>query len=556
MNEVKIAIIGNYATQFISKSLKNAFKRRNIVLKLYNAEFNTVDFEIIDEQSGMYQFDPEFVIWHESTLGVRDSFYQASQNERKNFAQSYVDKLETYLDRIKSRLPRAKVLFPNHGIILNDNVFGNYAAKSEVSWFFQVTKLNSLLNDVAVRNNNFYLFDSVNTELYSSHIEYVQVINAELHYTPAYLDWMSEKFTNYIITISGKFKKCIILDLDNTLWGGIIGDDGLEGIQIGALGIGKAFTRLQKWIKELKNRGIILAVCSKNSQEAAEQPFREHPEMVLKMEDIAVFVANWNSKADNISNIREILNIGYDAMVFIDDNPAEREIVRKHIPEIEVPELPEDPANYLPYLISLNLFETASFSHNDAERTQQYQIEAKRAELAKSITNMDSFLSSLNMKAIIRAFSTEDVERVAQLTQRSNQFNLRTVRYMSQEIADMINNKDYLTYCLEMSDKFGSYGLVSVVILKLKDKNNVFIDTWIMSCRVLKRTVEQFMMNFIIKELIERGIERISGEYLPTAKNKLVEHLLDELSLIKHPSGVYDLEIKNYTTLKTYITNG
>lgn len=555
MSEIKIAVIGNYATQFLSKSLAKAFKNRNATLVLYNADFNSIDFEIIDEHSGLFKFEPDFIVWHESTLGLRDQFYQSAYEERSLFAQSYVRKIEAYLERIKLLLPKAKILFPNHSQIHNDNVFGNYAAKTEYSWFYQVTKLNALLNEAAVKEGNLFVFDSLNSTLPGTHIDYTQVVNAELHYTPLYLDWLSERLTNYIFTISGKFKKCIILDLDNTLWGGIIGDDGPEGIQIGTLGIGKAYTRLQKWLKELKNRGILLAVCSKNNQEVAEQPFKTHAEMILRLEDFAVFIANWNSKADNINTIREILNIGFDSMVFIDDNPAEREIVRKHIPEVEVPELPEDPAEYLPFLISMNLFETASFSHNDADRTQQYQVEAKRVELSKTITDMDAFLSSLKMKARVRPFTKEDVERVAQLTQRSNQFNLRTIRYTNQEIQDMIGNQNYWTYCLEMSDKFGSYGLVSVVILKDVGDDSVFIDTWIMSCRVLKRTVEQYLMNAIIGELKQHGFKRIIGEYLPTSKNKLVEFLLDELSLQKQSSGMYQLDISNYINLKTSIEN-
>lgn len=553
MQEVKIAVLGNYATQFTCKSIEKAFKKKGCKAILYNADFNAIDFEIIDENSGLYKFEPSYLVWHESTLGLRDLFYQTSVNDRSCFAKNYIEKIETYIGRIRQILPNTVILFPNHGLIFNDNIFGNFAAKVDSSWLFQVVKLNALVNEVSVRNDSFYVFDSVNQELYGRHTDYSQVVNAELHFTPPYLDWLAESIAKFVLTISGKFKKCVILDLDNTLWGGIIGDDGLEGIQIGSLGIGKAFTRFQKWLKELKNRGVVLAVCSKNNLEVAQQPFRSHSDMILSLDDIAVFIANWDSKADNINTIREILNIGFDSMVFLDDNPAERDIVRKHLPDVEVPEMPEDPAEYVPFLIAQNIFETSSYSTNDSERTQQYQIEALRVEMSKSITDMSVFLTSLNMRAEVRSFRKEDVDRVAQLTQRSNQFNLRTIRYTSSEINSMIENKEYCTFCVEVNDKFGSYGLISVGIIKLLGGGVAFIDTWIMSCRVLKRTVEHYLMNTIVGYLKEKNIEKLEGEYLSTIKNSLVENLLDELGMEKTNENKYELYLDKHVKLKTYI---
>ena len=226
----------------------------------------------------------------------------------------------------------------------------------------------------------------------------------------------------------GTFNKCLILDLDNTLWGGVIGDDGIEGIQLGhGLGIGKAFTELQQWAKKLQQRGIILCVVSKNDEQVAKEPFIHHPDMVLRLDDIAVFMANWETKVDNIRAVQQVLNIGFDSMVFLDDNPFERAIVRENIPGITVPELPEDPAQYLEFLYSLNLFETASASEVDDKRTRQYQQEAKRIELKRTFANEQEFLASLGMEARVEPFTAFNTPRVAQLTQRSNQFNLRTM---------------------------------------------------------------------------------------------------------------------------------
>jgi FkbH-like protein len=549
---MKLAILGNYATQFLSKPLSKKLKIEDASFQLYHAEFNTIDLEFIDSDSGVFQFEPDFIVWHESTLSLRDLFYQTKIENRVNFAENYIQRIGDYLDTVKFQLPKCKVIFPNHSLVFNDNVFGHFGSQVRSSWKFQIEKINSLLNELAIEKGNFYLIESQPNQPIEVVTDYSMVVNAELHFTPDYLNWLSNSIVEIIHVFQGKFKKCIILDLDNTLWGGIIGDDGLENIQIGTLGIGKAFTRFQKWLKELKNRGIILAVCSKNEDSIAKLPFLNHPEMVLKLEDIAIFVANWNSKADNINQIQQILNIGFDSMVFIDDNPAEREIVKTHLPQVCVPELPEDPSNYLPFLISENLFETVSYSDNDLERTKQYQEEAKRVELSKSITNMDDYLISLDMTAKIGPFRQLDVERIAQLTQRSNQFNLRTIRYTNVEIESIMAKPNFLTVSVEVADKFGNYGLIGVVIIEIIGSKAI-IDTWIMSCRVLKRTVEHTVMNYVVESLLKLNIETLNGQYIPTEKNKLVLNLLRDLGMSETNIHDYALNLNEFQKLKSFI---
>jgi FkbH-like protein len=549
---MKIAILGNYATQFLEKPLKKILNNSFSNLDVYSAEYNSIDFELLDTNSQLFLFEPDFVIWHESTLQIRDIFYQTPLSNRQKFADDYKNRLSRYLSIIVEILPRTKIIFPDHNLLFNDNIYGNYSPKVKSSWDFQIQKVNYLLNELALDFPTFYPTKSRPPEWSDIITDYSLVVNAELHFTPNYLQWLSNSISNTIFTFTGKFKKCVILDLDNTLWGGIIGDDGLENINIGTLGIGKAFTRLQKWLKELKNRGVILAVCSKNEDSIAKTPFLQHPEMVLKLDDIAVFKANWNSKADNINQIQKILNIGFDSIVFLDDNPAEREIVRNFLPEVCVPELPLDPAYYLPFLISQNLFETTSYTENDTNRTKQYQEEAKRVELSQSITNMDDYLKSLNMKVKIQPFQDIDIERIAQLTQRSNQFNLRTIRYTTNEIIEIQKNASYLTASVEMEDKFGTYGLISAVIIKLEGKK-AYIDTWIMSCRVLKRGVEATLMNYIVAQLINLKVTHLHGEYILTAKNKLVRNLLADLGMSIESPNKYQLSLKEYTPLISYI---
>lgn len=240
--------------------------------------------------------------------------------------------------------------------------------------------------------------------------------------------------------------------------------------------------------------------------------------MILKLDDIAVFMANWENKADNIRSIQRILNIGFDSMVFLDDNPFERNMVKENVPGVTVPELPEDPGEYLEYLYSLNLFETVSYSNADADRTKQYQVEAQRVSLQQSFTNEADFLKSLGMVSEVKGFDAFNIPRVAQLSQRSNQFNLRTVRYTEAEILSIENDESYKTFSFTLVDKFGDNGLICVIIMKKKNAKTLFIDTWFMSCRVLKRGMENFTLNTIVRYAKEYGFKYIIGEYLPTAK--------------------------------------
>lgn len=552
MKQVRLALMGNYAMQFMARGIRKAATKRGMDLALHTTEYNTIDLDIINPASPLYDFAPDFILWHESTLALRDQFYAHAPEDRESFGQRYADRVRGHLATLAAAMPECRIIFPDHSLIMEDYVFGHFGNKLPSAWQYQVVKLNHLLYELASETDNLLILGG-NPSSVSDILDHPLAVTADLHFSLPYIDWLGRQALGMIESRYGKMKKCLILDLDNTLWGGIIGDDGMEGIQIGSLGIGKAFTRFQKWLRELGQRGIILAVCSKNNEDIAREPFLRHPEMILRLDDISVFVANWESKSDNISRIRDILNIGLDSMVFIDDNPAEREIVRRHLPEVTVPELPEDPALYLPYLTSLNLFETATFSKDDRQRTRQYQEESKRRLLAASITNMDEFLDSLDMRGRIGPFSEVDVERISQLSLRSNQFNLRTIRYNTAEIREIMQDPACETFSVELSDKFGHYGLISIVIIRIREDDRAEIDTWIMSCRVLKRTVEHFLMNHIAERLRHRGVQLLTGEYLPTEKNGLVRELLPTLGFNPIEENTYRCDLTSYPALNTNI---
>ena len=552
---IKVAILGDTATQFLQQALHGAGYDYGFNLQIWEADFNQIESQVFDPASELYEFKPEIVIVFQSAHKLLATYNKLEPDKYGSLAAYQLELVDNLNSTISSRL-QSKIIYYNYTEI-NDAVFGNYANKVASSFLYQLRKLNYELMLFATKNSNFYLCDLSSLQNQVGKTNFFQTsvyINTEMVLSIDILPEVASKTIDLIAAMNGKFKKCLILDLDNTMWGGIIGDDGLENIQVGSLGIGKAFTEFQYWIKKLKNRGIILAVCSKNTESVAREPFEKHPDMVLKLEDFAVFVANWENKADNIRHIQSILNIGFDSMVFLDDNPFERNIVRENIPGITVPELPEDPADYLEYLYPLNLFETITFSNEDAERTIQYQVEAKRSMLQKSFTNEADFLRSLNMVSLVEPFNKFNSPRVAQLSQRSNQFNLRTVRYTEADIEILAgDNKNYRTFSFTLEDKYGDNGLICVIILKTENKNILFIDTWLMSCRVLKRGMEHFVLNTIVNYAKEKGYSTVNGEYIPTAKNEMVKDHYLKLGF-QQTGNFWDLNISAYEFKECFIS--
>ncbi len=553
LQRVSIALLADSATQLFAQALKGYGYDRNYSFCLYEPDYNQIDSEVFNAQSGLYQSGCEFVLINLSTEHLLREFQSLPLNLRTDFCQQKMQYLEALVAAISEQM-NARIIISNFTAI-DESVFGNYRNKTRSSFGYQIRTLNHLLMEFAIDRQNVFICDVLALQErmgYEKIFDPKLYVHADMVYAIEFLPFLAKSFSDIIAAIKGQIHKCVILDLDNTTWGGIIGDDGLEGIQLGSLGIGKAFTELQHWIKQLQERGVIIAICSKNNEDTARAPFIKHPDMVLRPEDISVFVANWETKVDNIHYIRNILNIGFDAMVFLDDNPFEREMVRSSIPGITVPDLPEDPAEYLSYLRTLNLFETASFTAEDGERTRQYQEEARRTVLQKSFADEETFLKSLNMQADARPIDNFSLPRVAQLTQRSNQFNLRTVRYTEEDIARLIASPEYFSLTFSLQDQLGSYGLIAVVILKASDASTLFIDTWIMSCRVLKRGMEQFTLNEIVSVAKQHGFKKITGDYLPTSKNALVQNLYADLGF-RSTEGLWVLDVNEFKAKKHYI---
>ncbi len=554
LKTIKVAVLGDSATQFLIQALRGTGYEQGFDLQIWEADFNQIERQAFDPSSELYEFNSDLVIIFHATHKLLGKYNKLKPEQYSNLAATQIELLENICTSLNGTL-NAKILYYNYPEI-DDSVFGNYANKIESSFVFQLRKLNYELMLFATRNPNFYVVDlsAIQNQIGKPALFQTTVyINTEMVLSIDALPIVAAKTVDLVAAMYGKFKKCVILDLDNTTWGGIIGDDGLENIQIGSLGIGKAFSEFQYWVKKLKNRGIIVAVCSKNTESIAKEPFEKHPDMVLHLEDIAVFMANWENKVDNIRQIQSILNIGFDSMVFLDDNPFERNMVRENIPQLTVPELPEDPADYLEYLYSLNLFETVSFSSLDAERTKQYQVEAERTVLQKSFANEDEFLQSLNMLSLVEPFNKFNTPRVAQLSQRSNQFNLRSVRYTEADIELLGKSNEHFTFSFTLEDKFGDNGLICVIILKKESATTLFIDTWFMSCRVLKRGMENFTLNTLVAAAKEKGFTLLKAEYLPTVKNEMVKDHYEKLGFY-NKDGFWYLDIEKYENKNIYIS--
>lgn len=555
--QIKVSLLGDTATQFLATAVKGMGVERGYNIDMFEAEYNQVERQFMDPTSDLYQFDADFIVVFQSTHKLGEHHCVLSQERQAMLAEERLQFVTGICTN--PALASKKIIYFNYPEI-EDTVFGSYANKVESSFTYQVRKLNYELMKLSEQFPNLFICDIAGLQnklgrdtMFAANV----YTSTEMVLSIDALPYVASRVMDIVCAVKGQFKKCLILDLDNTVWGGVIGDDGLEGIQLGhGLGIGKAFTEFQMWVKKLKQRGIIICVASKNNEETAKEPFEKHPDMVLKLEDIAVFQANWETKVDNIRTIQQILNIGFDSMVFLDDNPFERNMVRENIPAITVPELPEDPAEYLEYLYSLNLFETASYSNQDKDRTKQYQVEAQRVSLSRTFTNEADFLKSLNMVSVVSGFTKFNTPRVAQLSQRSNQFNLRTVRYTDADIEALANDPNVIDLSFTLEDKFGDNGLIAVVILKPLDKETLFVDTWLMSCRVLKRGMENFTLNTMVEKAKASGYKKIIGEYLPTPKNKMVEQHYPGLSFSKIEGATtaqYELDVNYYQPRECYI---
>ncbi len=553
--KIKLAILSDSTLQFLSMAIKGYGYEIGYDFEIYEAPYGQVESELLDSSSELYHLKPDFILIFYSAQKQLEKFNLLDTNEREHFSDHHIERIQELYNAVISHNKTCKILYANYAEI-SESVFGNYSNKLIFSFEYQLRKLNFDLMNLSQRLSNFYINDLAKLQAYYGSqlfFDSRMYVTADLAYSIDILPAIAKNTADIINAHMGKFKKCLILDLDNTLWGGVIGDDGLEGIEIGNYGIGKAYLGFQHWIKQLKQRGIILAICSQNQEDIAKLPFLNHPEMILKLDDISLFVANWGSKADNIKYIQSILNIDFNSMVFVDDDSYQRNLIKKYLPDVVVPELPQDPSEYVPFLANLNLFEVSTYSEEDKNRNQFYQEEANRTKLKESFSNESDYLESLQMDASILSFNEFTLPRVSQLIQRTNQFNLRTIRYSEEELKNMLDAKEAIPFAFSLKDKYGNHGIVSVIILKVDEAKQVLIDTWLMSCRVLKRGLEDLVLDCIVNLAKIHGYSKLIGEYIPTKKNILVNKHYQKMGFNQDVDQWY-LELQDYVPKKHFIT--
>lgn len=548
---LRIAVLGGSTTSDIIKVLEIFLRERGIAPTFYESEYAQYWNDAVFGNAELDEFKPELVFIHTTfrnitalpdVLESADSVEQKLESEYSRFEQMWTSISEKF----------SCPIIQNNFELPPTRLMGNREVGCTYGTIDFVTRLNVKFYDYARSHKNFYIND----------INYISAAFGldrwcdsrcwHLYKYALSLDAIpdfSYNLARIICSLMGKNKKVIALDLDNTLWGGVVGDDGQAGLEIGSeTAEGQTFTSVQKYFKEHKKLGVLLTVCSKNDHENAISGL-EHPSGILKPEDFAMIKANWEPKPRNLSETAEELNLLPESFVFVDDNPAEREIVRYMLPEVYAAEF-DTPEDSIRAMDKLGFFEVTTLSEDDAARGEMYRANAQRASLEKSFTSYEDFLKSLEMTARIGDFSEVNIPRITQLTNKSNQFNLTTKRYTQSEMEQCAKSPDYIRLSGQLSDKFGDNGIVSVVIGK-KEQAALHIELWLMSCRVLKRDMEFAMLDTLVEQCKAAGITEIFGYYYPTKKNAMVATLYETFGFEKisddNGSTVWRLETAGYS---------
>ena len=520
---LKLGIVASHTTSFLADALPGTGLRHGLLLSTITSDYGQIAQQLLDPGSALASGKPDFVLLalDAQALGLaRPILDEGKAAEAVQAALAYVRSMR---DAAHANVGCGVML---HTVPQPEGaLFGNFDRRFAGSPRRLIEQFNAGLADEIIGEGDLLLDLAAIAEQVglSRWHDPMRWHDAKLPFALDAVPLVADHVCRLLAAARGLARKCLVLDLDNTLWGGVIGDDGLDGIKLGqGSASGEAHLAVQSLALDLRQRGVVLAVCSKNEDAAARAPFREHGEMVLKEDHISVFLANWTDKATNLRNIALTLNIGLDALVFLDDNPAERERVRQELPQVAVPEVGDEPADYCRLLTMAGYFEAITFADEDRQRADMYQANAQRASAMQNIGNLDDYLQSLDMVCTILPFDDQGRARIAQLANKSNQFNLTTRRYSEAQVAEMQVDPGKFTMQVRLTDRFGDNGMISVIVFD-RGTDAWHCDTWLMSCRVLGRRVEEAVLAHVAKAAKAHGASRLTGEYLPTAKNVIVE---------------------------------
>jgi FkbH-like protein len=547
---LKLAVASSGTIDFVLDHVPAAAARHGVALEIVQADYDVVAQEAFDPASKINTSGADAVLiavdhrWLGLHLAVEDASAQ--------------------VDGAVTRILEVARLFKSHSgavpilpllAIPTESLFGSFDRQVAGTLASKISRINQMILDYA-REESAYVLDvdamarSVGTSEWFDPVAWsAQKQPFAATFNPLYAD----RLGSLLGAVRGKARKCLVLDLDNTLWGGAIGDEGLGGIVLGqGSAAGEAFLSVQRAAKALKERGVILAVSSKNDDEVARSAFREHTEMLLKEQDIAVFQANWTDKSSNLEAIAATLNIGVDALVLLDDNPAERAQARASLPMVAIPELPADPAYYAQILLAAGYFEAVSFGADDVLRAVSYAENAQRAEVMAKSRDLGDYLTSLGMTLTCGPIDLSNRARVTQLVNKSNQFNLLTRRMTETEVQAMEADPSVITLQARLTDRYGDMGLISVVTCSVSGADATVTD-WLMSCRVLGRKVEEGIYDTLMKALAQRDVTTLHASYLPTKKNSMVREHFDKLGMrfVKETADgvrLYEASISEYVS--------
>ncbi|MDJ0947533.1 MAG: HAD-IIIC family phosphatase [Alphaproteobacteria bacterium] len=531
---IKLALLASGTVDHLLPAIRVAGLRRRLSVECYVAPYGQYAQELLNPASELHGFAPDAVLMSvDVAAAVPQLPLELDRGQVEAEIATRIAELRE-LWRLAREDLRAIVI---QQTVLNRAlpIFGQFESRVPAASGALVRRFNLALTEAAAADNALLLdldwcagqigINRLGDEMLWHH--------AKQEVSPAMAPLVGDLLGRQLAAIRGLSQKCLVLDLDNTLWGGVLGDDGLEGIVLGqGSALGEAYLAFQRYAKRLSERGIVLAVSSKNDARTVEEAFQRHPEMALGLSDFAAMEVNWEDKPSALQRIAESLNLGLNALVFFDDNPAERTLMRETLPDVAVPEVPDSPEHYARCLADAGYFEAVSFTADDQRRTQQYVANRERKKLEAKATDMKGFLSGLDMEARIGPFSQLDLARITQLINKTNQFNLTTRRYNETETEAMTTDPSVATVCTRLKDRFGDNGIISVAIARLDesaDEPVMEIDSWLMSCRVLGRKVENVVLDELVRQARDRGAVALRGEYIPTARNELVRQHYAEL---------------------------
>jgi FkbH-like protein len=521
LTRIKLALLGTSTVRHLIPGIRVAGLRRGFWVEVFEGDYGQYYQDLNNVESALHRFSPTVVCF--------------AFDARTLYALGSGD-VETTLAHVQSVWGIAKTAFActiihQTALPIFPELLGSNEHRLPRSPHSFIAKLNARYK-VAADN---YGVDLLSVDSHASN-DGIRVWHDETLWHKSKQEIhprASHTYGEYVMRVvgaqRGRSRKCLVLDLDNTLWGGVIGDDGLAGIKLGrGSAIGEAYLGFQQYVLSLRDRGVILAVCSKNEELTAFLPFTEHPEMLLKRSDIACFVANWTDKATNLKAIAKALNIGLDSLVFVDDNQFERNLVRELLPDVAVPELPEDPAMYALALSDAGYFESVSVTQEDLDRTDQYKANAERENLREKTSDLAGYIRGLQMELSYQPFDEVNLIRIEQLINKTNQFNLTTKRYSRAELVVLMEDSKSLTWQIRLRDRFGDNGIIAAIVGQLTTTKELVIVNWLMSCRVIGRQVEDACINLVIEGARRAGAVRVVGEYRPTANNGMVRDLFQQ----------------------------